>query len=103
MLREPVQRALMASRIEARHGRSIREVTAISNALSLLTNIVMAWNTQAMQAAINNAPPGVFPADHLAHIAPVAFKHINMQGKMHFAVENYAHLVQSRRRKTAAL
>jgi TnpA family transposase len=97
-----LQRALMAGRIEARHGRSIREVTAISNTLTLLTNIIMAWNTQAMQAVINNASPGVFPADHLTHIAPVAFKHINMLGKMHFDVENYGNLVQSRRRKTAA-
>jgi hypothetical protein len=96
-----LQRALMAGRIEARHGRSIREVTAISNALTLLTNIVMAWNTRAIQAVIDKAPPGAFPADHLAHIAPVAFKHINMQGKMHFDVQNYGTLVQTRRRKTA--
>lgn len=81
---------------------TIREVTAISNALTLLTNIVMAWNTPAMQAVISKAPPGCFPADHLTHIAPVAFKHINMQGKMHFAVENYGHLVQSGRRKTVS-
>jgi hypothetical protein len=81
--------------------RSIREVTAISNALTLLTNIVMAWNTQAIQAVIGNAPAGAFPADHLVHIAPVACKHINMQGKMHFDVENYGHLVQSRRQKNA--
>jgi len=97
-----LQRALMAGRIEAKHGRSILEVTTISNALTLLTNIVMAWNTQAMQAVIGNARPGAFPADHLAHIAPVAFKHINMQGKMHFDVENYGQIVQSRRAKTAA-
>jgi len=94
-----LQRALMAGRIEARHGRSIRAVTAISNAPTLLTNIVMAWNTQAMQAVIGNAPPGAFPAEH---IAPVAFKHINMQGKMHFDIENHGHLIQSRDRKTAA-
>lgn len=96
-----LQRALMAGRIEARQGRTIREVTAISNALTLLTNIVMAWNTQAIQAVIGKASPGVFSAEHLAHIAPVAFKHINMQGKMHFDVENYGNLVQTRRRKTA--
>ena len=97
-----LQRALMAGRIEARHGRSIRAVTAISNAPTLLTNIVMASNTQAMQAVIGNAPPGAFPAEHLAHIAPVAFKHINMQGKMHFDIENHGYLIQSRDRKTAA-
>lgn len=55
-----LQRALMAGRIEARHGESTREVTANSNPL-LLTNIVMAWNTQAMQPVSDNAPSGVFP------------------------------------------
>lgn len=59
----------MAGRIDDRHGRSIRQVTAISNALALLTNIVMAWNTQAMQAVISKAPPGSIIADRLTHIA----------------------------------
>jgi hypothetical protein len=37
-----LQRALMAGRIEARHGRTLAEAAAISGALTLLTNIVMA-------------------------------------------------------------
>jgi hypothetical protein len=34
-------------------------------------------------SAITASP---LPAEHLAHIAPITFKHINMQGKMRFAV-----------------
>src|SRR3546814_12710602 len=40
-----LQRALMAGRIEARHGRTLAEAAAISGALTLLPNLVMAWNT----------------------------------------------------------
>ena len=48
-----LQRAIFAGRIEAKHGRSLREVVAISGALTLLTNIVMAWNTAAMQEVVD--------------------------------------------------
>jgi len=51
-----LQRALMAGHIEAKHGRTMREITAVSVALSLLTNIVMACNTSAMQSVINRLP-----------------------------------------------
>jgi hypothetical protein len=77
----------------------MREITAVSGALSLLTNIVMAWNTQAMQSAIDRLPKEQLPTVHLARIAPVAFRHINMNGKMHFALDNYAWLTSGRRRK----
>src|SRR3546814_17552456 len=61
-------------RSEARHGRTLAEAAAISGALTLLTNIVMAWNTHAMQRAIDRRPDGSFPERHLAHIAPVAHR-----------------------------
>jgi hypothetical protein len=93
-----LQRALMAGRIEARHGRTLTEATAISGALTLLTNIVMAWNTNAMQRAIDRRPHDTFPEPHLAHIAPVAHRHINMQGRIRFAVEEHAQLARRRAR-----
>ena len=68
-------------RIEARHGRTLAEAAAISGALTLLTNIVMAWNTNAMQRAIDRLPHDLFPETHRAHIAPVAHRHINMQDR----------------------
>ena len=96
-----LQRALMAGHIEAKHGRTMREITAVSGALSLLTNIVMAWNTDAMQSVINRSPAERLPKDHLAHIAPVAFRHINMHGKMHFALDDYAWLTSPKSQKAA--
>jgi Tn3 transposase DDE domain len=94
-----LQRALMSGNIPAKHGRTMREITAVSGALSLLTNIVMAWNTQAMQSAINRLPAERLSTVHLARIAPVAFRHINMNGKMRFALDNYAWLTSHSRRK----
>ncbi|EIZ79831.1 transposase [Novosphingobium sp. Rr 2-17] len=49
----------------------------------------MAWNTAAMQQVIDRESADGFPAEHLAHIAPVAFRHINMHGKLHFPIERY--------------
>ncbi|WP_083274944.1 Tn3 family transposase [Novosphingobium resinovorum] len=71
-----LQRAIFAGRIEAKHGRSLREVAAISGALTLLTNIIMAWNTAAMQQVVTRDGADSFPPTHLARIAPVAFGHI---------------------------
>jgi hypothetical protein len=69
--------------------------TAVSGALTLLTNIVMAWNTAALQQAVD-ANPGRYPHEHLAHIAPVAFRHINMHGKLHFPIrEDGRHRIEA--------
>lgn len=94
-----LQRAIFAGRIEAKHGRSLREVAAISGALTLLTNIVMAWNTAAMEEVVDREGNDRFPIEHLAHIAPVAFRHINMHGKLHFPIERYSRFAAPERRK----
>lgn len=94
-----LQRALMAGRIEARHGRTLAEATAISGALTLLTNIVMAWNTNAMQRVIDRSPADAVPEAHLARIAPVAHRHINMNGRIRFAIAEYGHLAHAGGRK----
>lgn len=86
-----LQRAILAGRIEAKQGRKLSEIASISGALTLLTNVVMAWNTQAIQKLIDNTPDR-YPVEHLAHIAPVAFRHINMQGKLHFPIAGYRDL-----------
>lgn len=94
-----LQRAIFAGRIEAKHARNLREVAATSGALTLLTNIVMAWNTAAMQKVVEREGADRFPAEHLGHIAPVAFRHINMHGKLHFPIERYAGFAVAGRRK----
>ena len=89
-----LQRALLAGRIEAKHGRTEEDANAISGALTLLTNVVLAWNTAAMQNEID-ANPAQYPTGHLAHIAPVAHRHINMKGVMRFTIEPHHQLVRN--------
>jgi TnpA family transposase len=96
-----LQRVLMAGTIKAKQGRTLREITAVSGALSLLTNIVMLWNTQAMQQVVGRLPMGDIPDDHLARIAPVAHRHINMNGKMRFALEDYVWMARPNIRRLA--
>lgn len=95
----PLQRALMAGRIEAKHGRTSQEMTAISGALTLLTNAVMAWNAEQMQRVVADGGSALYPDAHLARIAPVAYKHINMNGVMRFRIEDAHHLVRARARR----
>jgi TnpA family transposase len=90
-----LQRAIHNGPIHAKHGRSRDELTAISGALTLLTNIVMAWNTAQMQRVID-----VRFADQgrvsLARIAPVAYAHINMRGMFNFSLGPLHHqLIES--------
>src|SRR3546814_11167697 len=74
----------MAGRIEAKHGRSTQEMTAISGALTLLTNAVMAWNAEQMQRVVTDGGPTRYPAAHMARHAPVDYKQINTKGVMRF-------------------
>ena len=78
-----LQRAIHNGPIRARHGRSSEELTAISGALTLLTNVVMAWNTSQMQRVVD-ARWGSQTLSALARIAPVAFGHINLRGVFDF-------------------
>jgi TnpA family transposase len=89
-----LQRALLAGRIEAKHGRTEDDANAISGPLSFLTNVVLAWNTAAMQTEIETSP-ALYPTEHLTHIAPVAHRHINMKGVMRFAIEPHHQLVRN--------
>ena len=45
--------------------------------------------------------PQQLPEHHLTHIAPVAFRHINMHGKMRFALDDYAWLTSPKGQKAA--
>ena len=74
-----LERAIHAGGIGAKRGRTPEQMAAISGALSLLANIVMAWNTERMQAVVRQAPEQ-FPEEMLTQIAPVAHAHINMRG-----------------------
>jgi Tn3 transposase DDE domain len=74
-----LQRAVYDGMITAKHGRTMEELGAISGALTLLANIVMAWNTHQLQIAIDRAPAD-YPDEVLSRIAPIGYNHINLRG-----------------------
>jgi TnpA family transposase len=78
-----LQRAVHNGVITAKHGRTMEELGAISGALTLLANIVMAWNTYRFQLAADRVP-GEYPDEVLSHIAPVSYRHINLRGILTF-------------------
>ena len=83
-----LQRAIHNGMITAKHGRTMEELGTISGALSLLANIVMAWNTRRLQAMIDQAPSN-YPDAVVSRLAPVGYKHINMRGVLTFDLSGY--------------
>jgi len=59
--------------------RTPEQMAAISSCLTLLTNVVMAWNAGKIGEARLRAPE-TFPDRHLMHIAPNAHEHVNTKG-----------------------
>jgi len=84
-----LQRAIHNGVITAKHGRTTEQLGAISGALTLLANIVMAWNTRRIQAVIDRAPND-HPDEVLSRFAPIGHKHINMRGILTFDLARFA-------------
>jgi hypothetical protein len=63
--------------------RSNEEMTAISGALSLLTNIVMAWNTDHIQHQVD-LDSARLPDSVISQVAPKGHAHINTREIMSF-------------------
>jgi TnpA family transposase len=78
-----LQRKIHDGAITAKLGRSPEQMIAISGALTLLTNVVMAWNTHHIQAQADQSRTS-FPDNLVSHIAPIAHAHINMCGIISF-------------------
>jgi hypothetical protein len=74
--------------ITAKQGRTTEELGTISGALTLLANIVMAWNTHHLQVMLDRAP-GDHPDEVVSRLAPIGHKHINMRGILTFDLARY--------------
>jgi hypothetical protein len=74
--------------ITAKQGRTTEELGTISGALTLLANIVMAWNTHHLQVMLDRAP-GDHPDEVISRLAPIGYKHINMRGILTFDLARY--------------
>lgn len=88
-----LQRAIHYGPIRADRGRRREELALISGALTLLTNAVVAYNTWKLHEVVETRRTvgRAVPSDEiLAHIAPIAFGHINFRGMYRFPLDRYA-------------
>jgi TnpA family transposase len=86
-----LQRQIRRDGAGSRRGRRTEELIAQSGALSLVTNLVMAWNTHQMQATLDGwrAQGREIDPQILHHITPMGFEGINFGGILVFPLERY--------------
>jgi TnpA family transposase len=102
-----LQRAIHYGRIAPERGRRGDEMIAISGSHTLLTNLVIAWNTHRMQETVDRwRRDGQNIKDEwLARMGPGHFAHINFRGTFRFGVQRYADVLLGdalRRREQAS-
>ncbi len=88
-----LKRAIYTGRVAAFQAKRHEELTAVGDALGLLANIVMAWNTAQLQAAfdrLNARRATAVPPELMGRIAPTRTEGINLRGVFRFPVEAYA-------------
>ena len=75
----------------ANHG-TLRRIQLRFLGLSLLANIVMAWNTSQMQAVLDrwSNRRQIIPPELIGKIAPTRLESINLRGVFRFPVDRYA-------------
>ena len=87
-----LQRQIRRAGFGSRRGRRQEELVAQSGSLTLLTNLVMAWNTAKLQSGLDRwrAETGRrIHGETLRHISPAGFEHINFDGVLMFPVERF--------------
>lgn len=86
-----LKRAIYTGRISAAQAKRTDEVQAVADALSLLANILMAWNTAQMQSMLDQeiSRRQPMPAELFGRIAPTTFEGINLRGVYRFPIEHY--------------
>jgi TnpA family transposase len=87
-----LKRAIYTGRVAPMQARRSDEMQTVADALSLLANVVMAWNTSRMQAALNgwsNRRRSVAP-ELIGRVAPTRLEGINLRGVFRFPIDRYA-------------
>ena len=80
-----LKRAIYIGRVAGYQAKREDEMQAVADALSLLANIVMAWNTAQMQAVIdrwNNRRRERIPTELIGRIAPTRIEGIKSNSQM---------------------
>uniref|UniRef100_UPI00355C261E Tn3 family transposase n=1 Tax=Burkholderia cenocepacia TaxID=95486 RepID=UPI00355C261E len=83
---------MYTGRVAPERGRRRDEMVAISGTLTLLTNLVISWNTQRMQATIDDWRHKGRKVDDewLRRMGPAHFAHLNFRGTLSFPIEQYS-------------
>jgi TnpA family transposase len=87
-----LERVIHSGPIRSDRARRRDEKVLISGALTLLTNAVIAYNTWKLHQVLERRKESgreVPSPEILAHIAPIAFRHINFHGVYRFPIERY--------------
>jgi hypothetical protein len=87
-----LKRAIYTGRVSPAQAKRPDEMQAVADALSLLANIVMAWNTAQMQTVLDRWKNRrqVISNTLLGRIAPTRLEGINLRGVYRFPIERYA-------------
>jgi TnpA family transposase len=88
-----LKRLIYTGRVANYQAKSEDEMQAVADALSLLANIVMAWNTAKMQAIFDRwaqRRSGAVPPALIGRVAPTRTEGLNMRGVFSFPIEQYA-------------
>jgi len=88
-----LKRAIYAGRVAGYQAKRDDEMQAVADALSLLANILMAWNTTKMQAVLDHwgtRRSTAVPSELIGRIAPTRTEGINLRGVFRFPIDDYA-------------
>jgi TnpA family transposase len=87
-----LKRAIYTGRVTPAQAKRADEMQAVADALSLLANIVMAWNTMQMQTVLDRWKNRrqIISNELIGRIAPTRLEGINLRGVFRFPIERYA-------------
>jgi len=91
-----LKRLIYTGRVSNQQAKDEHEMQAVADALSLLANIVMAWNTAKMQSIFDQwaeRRSGPIPSELIGRIAPTRTEGLNMRGVFRFPIEQYAEIL----------
>jgi hypothetical protein len=86
------RRHFYVGRVDSYQAKQHEEMQAVADALSLLANLVMAWNTMKMQSVLdrwNARRSTAVPSGLIGRIAPTRTEGINLRGVFTFPIEQY--------------
>lgn len=97
-----LQRAIYHGRVGVSRARRADELRAVSTAHTLLTNVVIAWNSLKIQEIVDLWKKNKHPFEEkwIQRIGPVHFEHINFKGTITFDFDAFVDALVQRQSKT---